>query len=75
MATTTVRLDKDDEALLDLIATDWGGRSAAIRQAVRLLAAQRLRSDALRAFLAGWDAEAGAVDDDEAAAMAVKYGL
>ncbi len=75
MATTTVRLDDEDEALLDLLAPEYGGRSSAIRHALRTLAADRLRQEALSSFVAGWDAEEGAVDDDDIAAMAERYGL
>ncbi len=52
MSTTTVRLDDEDEALLDMLAPEYGGRSSAIRQALRNLAADRRRQDALRSFLA-----------------------
>ena len=75
MSTTTVRLDDEDEAILDLLAAEYGGRSSVIRQALRSLAAERRRSAALSAFLSEWDSEAGAVADDEVAAMTVRYGL
>jgi predicted transcriptional regulator len=75
MSTTTVRLDDEDEALLDMLAPEYGGRSSAIRQALRNLAADRRRQDALRSFLAEWDAEAGPTDDEDIAAMADRYGL
>ena len=75
MATTTVRLDDEDEALLDMLASEHGGRSGAIRQAIRNLAAERTRQQALRSFLSEWDAEAGPVDEDEVTAMAERYGL
>lgn len=75
MGTTTVRLDDEDEALLDLLAPDYGGRSSAIRHALRALAADHRREEALREFLAGWDAQAGPVDDEAVAGMAERYGL
>lgn len=75
MSTTTVRLDDEDEALLDMLAPEFGGRSSAIRQALRNLAADRLRQDALRSFVAEWDAEQGPTNEDEIAAMANRYGL
>ena len=75
MTTTTVRLDDEDEALLDMLAPEYGGRSSVIRQALRNLAADRRRQDALQSFLAEWDAEAGPIDDEEIAAMADRYGL
>ncbi len=43
MGTTTVRLDDEDEALLDMLAPEYGGRSSAIRQALRNLATDRQR--------------------------------
>ncbi len=75
MSTTTVRLDDEDEALLDMLAPEYGGRSSAIRQALRHLAADRKRQNALRSFLAEWDAEQGPIDDDDVATMAERYGL
>lgn len=75
MSTTTVRLDNEDEALLDMLAPEYGGRSSAIRQALRHLAADRRRLNALRSFVAEWDSEEGPIDDQEVAAMAERYGL
>ena len=75
MSTTTVRLDDEDEALLDMLAPEYGGRSSAIRQALRNLAAERKRRNALSAFLAAWDAEEGPIQEDDVAAMAEQYGL
>jgi len=75
MSTTTVRLDAEDEALLDMLAPEYGGRSSAIRQALRNLAADRKRQVGLQTFLEEWDAEDGRVDDGEVAAMAERYGL
>ena len=70
MSTTTVRLDDEDEALLDMLAPEYGGRSSAIRQALRTLAADRKRRNALNAFLAEWDTEEGPIDEEAVAAMA-----
>ena len=75
MSTTTVRLDDEDEALLDMLAPEYGGRSSAIRQALRNLAADRRRQDALHSFLADWDAHDGPIDDEDITAMADRYGL
>ena len=75
MSTTTVRLDDEDEALLDMLAPEYGGRSSAIRQALRNLAADRKRQTALRSFLAEWDGEEGPVGEENIAAMADRYGL
>lgn len=75
MSTTTVRLDNEDEALLDMLAPEYGGRSSAIRQALRHLAADQRRLNALRSFVAEWDSEEGPIDDQEVAAMAERYGL
>ena len=75
MGTTTVRLDDEDEAILDMLAPEYGGRSSAIRQALRNLAADRKRQSALRSFLAEWDTEAGPINDEDVDAMAEKFGL
>ena len=75
MSTTAVRLNDEDEAILDMLAPEYGGRSSAIRQALRNLAADRKRQDALRSFLAKWDAEEDPIHEDDIAAMADRYGL
>lgn len=75
MSTTTVRLDGDDEAILDMLAPEYGGRSSVIRQALRHLAADRRRHAALHSFLTDWDTQAGPIDDNEIAAMATRSGL
>lgn len=75
MGTTTVRLDHEDEALLDMLALEYGGRSGAIRHALRNLAADRHRRTALSSFVAEWDAEDSPIDEDDIAAMAERYGL
>lgn len=75
MSTTTVRLDDEDEALLDMLAPEYGGRSSAIREAIRRLGADRRRRDALESFLEEWEAGTGAVDDDDVVAMIERYEL
>ena len=75
MSTTTVRLDDEDEAILDMLAPEFGGRSSAIRQALRNLAADRQRQNALRSFLTEWDAEQGPINESDIAAMANRYDL
>jgi predicted transcriptional regulator len=75
MGTTTVRLDDEDDAILDMLASEYGGRSSVIRHALRSLAAERRRQDALRSFLADWDAEVGPVDEHEVNAIVERYDL
>ncbi len=75
MHTTTVRLNADDEETLDKLAPEFGGRSGTIRHAIRLLAADIERRDALANFLDDWDEEAGPIDEDAVKAMATRYGL
>ena len=79
MSTTTVRLDRDDDALLDSLAPEFGGRSSAIRHAIRTLAADRRRHDALLEWLDTWGARTPADVlkklEDEIAAMTERYGL
>jgi Arc/MetJ-type ribon-helix-helix transcriptional regulator len=75
MSTTTVRLDSGDEQLLDKLAVAFGGRSNAIRQALRNLGADVDREAALGAFLADWEREAGPVDEADVEAMARRYEL
>ena len=75
MGTTTVRLDDEDDAILDMLASEYGGRSSVIRHALRVLAADHRRQDALRSFLADWDAENGPVNDHDIDTMAERYNL
>jgi predicted transcriptional regulator len=75
MSTTTVRLDPQDEEILDRLASTFGGRSNAIRQALRSLVVDVERHQALADFLAEWEAEVGPVDIEAVDAMANKYGL
>ena len=75
MGTTTVRLDGEDEQFLETLASEFGGRDGAIRHALRLLAADRQRKEALNAFLEAWNAEAGPLDEEAVAAMARRFGL
>lgn len=75
MATTTVRLDPDEENTLDELAEIHGGRSNALRVGLRLLAAETQRQAALADLLADWEDEAGPVDDGEVSAMSDRYRL
>ncbi len=75
MATTTVRLDPDEEHTLDELAEIHGGRSNALRAGLRLLAAETQRHVALADLLADWEHEAGPVDDDAVATMTDRFEL
>jgi predicted transcriptional regulator len=75
MSTTTVRLDDDDELILDKLAPTYGGRSNAIRQALRHLSAELDRHQALGDLLTDWHEEAGPIDEGRVEAMAQRYGL
>lgn len=75
MATTTVRLDPDEERTLDELAEIHGGRSNALRQGLRLLAADAQRRSALADLLREWELEVGPVTDEAVAAMAERYDL
>jgi predicted transcriptional regulator len=75
MSTTTVRLNSDDERILDRLASRLGGRSSAIRQALRLLSAEVDREEVLDEFLTEWEAADGPVDEEAVSVMARRYGL
>lgn len=75
MATTTVRLDPDEEHTLDALAEIHGGRSNALRAGLRLLAADTQRRSALADLLVEWAREAGPVSDEAVAAMTEHYDL
>ncbi len=72
-ATATVRLDAEDQTLLDEIAPEFGGRSAAIKQGIAMLAEDHRRRRALDAFMEEWSAESGPPDPDGVAAMSERY--
>jgi Arc/MetJ-type ribon-helix-helix transcriptional regulator len=75
MATTTVRLDPEEEKTLDELAEAHGGRSNALRAGLRLLAAEEQRRTALSDLLADWERESGPVSDETVAAMSERYAL
>lgn len=75
MATTTVRLGPEEEAALDRLAERYGGRSGAIRHALRQLAAEQARQDALQRALDKWEAERGPVDEQAVVAAIRRFGL
>ncbi len=75
MATTTVRLSTAEERLLDQLAASYGGRSNAIRQALKLLAAQAERQRALTDLLEEWAEEPADSTDEAVEAFAEHYGL
>jgi Arc/MetJ-type ribon-helix-helix transcriptional regulator len=75
MSTTTVRLDPDEEQTLDELAELHGGRSNALRQGLRLLAADTHRRSALADLLLDWERESGPVSEEAVAAMTERYAL
>lgn len=75
MATTTIRLDEEEEEVLDHLAQLHGGRSNALRQGLRLLAEQTQKSEALAALLADWQTQAGPVTEASIAEATKRFGL
>lgn len=75
MATTTVRLSQDEEQALDELAAVHGGRSNALKEGLRLLAATNRQRTALSELLLEWEREAGPVDEEAVAAAADRYEL
>lgn len=75
MATTTIRLDPDDEHTLDELAEIHGGRSNALRAGLHLLAAETRRHAALAELLTDWEEEAGPVDERAVTEMSDRYRL
>lgn len=63
----------DDQALLDEIVPEFGGRSAAIKQGIAMLADDHRRRRALEAFMEEWSAESGPPDPDGVAAMSERF--
>lgn len=75
MATTTVRLTPEEEEALDMLAERYGGRSGAIRHAVRQLAAEQSRQDSLQEALADWAETRGPVEEDAVVDAIQRFGL
>ena len=75
MGTTTVRLDAEEERALDELAAVHGGRSSALREGLRLLAASTRRQAALAELVREWEAESGPVDEDTISLVAARYEL
>ena len=75
MGTITVRLDADDERLLDQLVAVHGDRSTAVREAIRLLSGAEARRQDLDEFLEEWEREVGPIDQAEVDEMARRYGL
>jgi hypothetical protein len=75
MATTTVRLDSTEERTLDELAEIYGGRSNALREGLRMLAATHRQQAALAEMLHDWEVETGPVDEAAVTVMADRYGL
>jgi Arc/MetJ-type ribon-helix-helix transcriptional regulator len=63
----SVRLDADEEAMLDALAGRFGSQSEVVRVAIRRLAAEERRRDALAEFSAAWVTEHGPFDEGELA--------
>jgi Arc/MetJ-type ribon-helix-helix transcriptional regulator len=75
MGTTTVRLNAEEERALDELAAVHGGRSSALREGLRLLAASTRRQAALGELVREWEAESGPVDEDTISRVADRYEL
>jgi predicted transcriptional regulator len=75
MATITVRLDADDERLLDELAEVHGDRSTAVREAIRALSAGDARRRGMRRFLDEWEVEGGPITEAEVDQAARRFGL
>jgi predicted transcriptional regulator len=75
MATTTVRLDPGEEETLDQLATIHGGRSNALREGLRLLAAANEQRNALADFVATWETEDGPVTEEAITKATKRYKL
>lgn len=70
-----VRLDKETRRLLERIAPEFGGREATVGEALRRLAADHDRKQAVRAFFDEWEAAEGPLSEEEVSAMGERHGL
>lgn len=72
-ATTTVRLNADEQELLDELAREFGSQSKAIKQGIRILSEQCQRQRAIQRFMDDWAAESGRPDAAGVAEMTERY--
>lgn len=75
MGTLTVRLDRNDEFLLDGLVTRYGDRSAAVREAIRVLAGQEERKRALGELVEVLEREIGPVNEERVQDLMRRYDL
>ena len=75
MIRARVRLDKETRRLLERIAPEFGGREATVREALRRLATDHDRKEAVRAFFDEWEAAEGPLSDEDLSAMGERHGL
>ena len=73
VGTITVRLDEDDERLLDELVQHHGSRSDAVRAAIRELSGHERRQRALAKLVDEWIAEYGEPSEEEQARIAALY--
>lgn len=75
MGMAIIRLSGEAKEMLGKLVPEFGSRSNAIREALRMLTADRARRDAFNAFVEVWNSEDGPVDPDGIAALAKRHGL
>ena len=75
MARRTVRLDDEGRQILERLAPKFGGKTAAIHEALQRLAADHDRKVAFDAFMKAWEEADGPLSDQEISAMAKRCGL
>lgn len=75
MIRARVRLDEETRLLLERIAPEFGGRAATVRGALRRLATDHDRKEAVRAFFDEWEATEGPLSEEEVSAMGERHGL
>ena len=75
MLKAIVWLNAEDRQRLERLAPVFGGRKAALHEALRRLADEEDRKEAFDAFLKAWDEEDGPLTDEEIAAVATRCGL
>ena len=68
-----MRLNDEERALLDELASEFGGRSGAIKQGIQMLAQEHRRRRALDRFMDVWVSETGPADPDGVAAMRERF--
>ena len=73
MTTTTVRLDEEEAKMLAELAPHFGGKSGALRHALRRLSEEATNRATLARFVDEWNSTDGTPSDEDVADMIDRF--